>query len=806
MDPITLGVIWGALQSIAVEIGTTVHRTAYSEQAREGQDFSVAVFDPRGRMVAQGPYSPGHMGAMSFAVKNALAAHPVETLRPGDAVLLNDPLLGSGHLPDFFVTQPAFHENELVGFAVNILHHTDVGGARPGSQGVEGISDYFQEGLRIPPTKVWREYREDPGIVGIIAANTRTPDKVLGDLRAQRSALRVGELRLQELAARYGRDVLAQAMDEIIARTEANMRVAIGAFPDGVYTFEDFMDDYGPGTEPLRVAVTVTVAGDSMVIDYAGSSSQTPSGMNSYINYTRSYSYAAVKCLADPLGPMNEGALRPITVQAPEGSFLNPRPPAGGGPRAIICYRVFESVVGALARAVPERVAAAASHMANPTFGGWDRARARRFVAYELVLAGTGARATKDGCEAMSWAFNASNIPVEAQEANQPIVVERFELVRDSAGAGKFRGGCGVRRDMRFLADEGKLTNLSDRQKFAPYGLFGGRPGRLGRTVINPGLGEQVVHGKASREFAYGDVVSFQQPGAGGYGDPLERDSARVLEDVLDDYVSIEAARADYGVVITGNGTDLRIDDRATLALREGHRAAAISSSSANHASCYTHERYECQPEGSTKFPAGKRPPELYGYPTVTRPIRVLFMGWNPPRPFQGFWRLEEPDDLRNELHLALRAAEWVVANEPDGAFLNEFLERGYYFVHAVKCWTESRYPGFGRDSANRQGRREIGEPLLKACVSTHIPSELQRLSPGKVCALGELPYLGLRHLYPQLDRNARPTQGRMFGAAEAGLAWDLLYTCLPVRNRIGRRWAREYVAEHLAAWHSSPR
>ena len=806
MDPITLGVIWGALQSIAVEIGTTVHRTAYSEQAREGQDFSVAVFDPRGRMVAQGPYSPGHMGAMSFAVKNALAAHPVETLRPGDAVLLNDPLLGSGHLPDFFVTQPAFHENELVGFAVNILHHTDVGGARPGSQGVEGISDYFQEGLRIPPTKVWREYREDPGIVGIIAANTRTPDKVLGDLRAQRSALRVGELRLQELAARYGRDVLAQAMDEIIARTEANMRVAIGAFPDGVYTFEDFMDDYGPGTEPLRVAVTVTVAGDSMVIDYAGSSSQTPSGMNSYINYTRSYSYAAVKCLADPLGPMNEGALRPITVQAPEGSFLNPRPPAGGGPRAIICYRVFESVVGALARAVPERVAAAASHMANPTFGGWDRARARRFVAYELVLAGTGARATKDGCEAMSWAFNASNIPVEAQEANQPIVVERFELVRDSAGAGKFRGGCGVRRDMRFLADEGKLTNLSDRQKFAPYGLFGGRPGRLGRTVINPGLGEQVVHGKASREFAYGDVVSFQQPGAGGYGDPLERDSARVLEDVLDDYVSIEAARADYGVVITGNGTDLRIDDRATLALREGHRAAAISSSSANHASCYTHERYECQPEGSTKFPAGKRPPELYGYPTITRPIRVLFMGWNPPRPFQGFWRLEEPDDLRNELHLALRAAEWVVANEPDGAFLNEFLERGYYFVHAVKCWTESRYPGFGRDSANRQGRREIGEPLLKACVSTHIPSELQRLSPGKVCALGELPYLGLRHLYPQLDRNARPTQGRMFGAAEAGLAWDLLYTCLPVRNRIGRRWAREYVAEHLAAWHSSPR
>jgi N-methylhydantoinase B len=551
-----------------VEIGTTVHRTAYSEQAREGQDFSVAVFDAHGRMVAQGPYSPGHMGAMSAAVRNALAAHPVETLQPGDAILLNDPLLGSGHFPDFFITQPAFHDDRLIGFAVNIVHHTDVGGSRPGSQGVEGIFDYFQEGLRIPPTKVWKAYAEQEGVIGIIAANTRTPDKVLGDLRAQRSALRVGELRLIELAERHGHDTLAAAMDEIIARSEASVRAAIRGIPDGVYTFEDFLDDYGPGTDPLRVAVTVTVAGDGITIDYDGSSPQTPSGMNSYINYTRSYSYAAVKCLTDPLGPMNEGALRPVTVRAPEGSFLNPRPPAGGGPRAIICYRTFEAVLGALAPALPDRVAAAASHFANPTFGGWDRARRRRFVAYELVLSGTGARATRDGCEGMSWAFNASNIPVEAQEAAQPIVVEHFGFIPDSAGAGRFRGGAGIRRDLRFLADEGKLTNLSERQRFAPYGVFGGRPGALARTVIDPGPDEEIVHGKQSREFAYGAVISFQQSGAGGYGDPLERDPARVLEDVMDDYVSVAAARADYGVVITGDGFDLRVDEAATLALR----------------------------------------------------------------------------------------------------------------------------------------------------------------------------------------------------------------------------------------------
>jgi N-methylhydantoinase B len=294
--------------------------------------------------------------------------------------------------------------------------------------------------------------------------------------------------------------------------------------------------------------------------------------MNSYINYTRSYSYAAVKCLTDPLGPMNEGALRPVTVTAPEGSFLNPRPPAGGGPRAIICYRTFEAVLGALAPALPDRVAAAASHFANPTFGGWDRARNRRFVAYELVLSGTGGRAGRDGCEGMSWAFNASNIPIEAQEAAQPIVIERFGFIPDSAGAGRFRGGCGVRRDMRFLADEGKLTNLSERQRFAPYGVFGGKPGRLARTVINPGLGEEAVHGKQSREFAYGDVISFQQSGAGGYGDPFERDPALVLDDVLDDYVSIEAARAEYGVVFAGAGADLRVDEHATTALRGGRR------------------------------------------------------------------------------------------------------------------------------------------------------------------------------------------------------------------------------------------
>jgi N-methylhydantoinase B len=531
-DPITLGVVWGALQSICVEIGSTVQRTAYSIQAREGQDFSVAVFDATGRMSAQGPYSPGHMGAMHFAIRNFLAAFSAETLRPGDTLLLNDPQLGSGHFPDFLVTQPCFWRGELVGFGVNLVHHTDVGGARPGSQAVEGIFDWHQEGLRIPPVKIVEEGRENAAALAIIGANSRVPRNVLGDLRSQRASLRVGEQRVGELYDRFGRETVDACVEAMLDETEARVRERIAAMPDGAHPFEDFMDDCGTGTGPLRVAVTVTIAGDRIVVDFDGTDPQTPSGLNSYFNYTRSYVYAALKCLTDPYGPMNAGALRPIEIAAPEGCFLNPRPPAGGGPRAAICTRVFEVILGALAPALPDAVTAANSHFCNATFGAWDPVRRRRFVGYELIHGGTGARATRDGCEAMSSPYNAANIPVEAVEAATPVIVERFELIPDSAGRGRYRGGLGVRRDVRILGEDIRFTNLSERHRFRPFGVGGGEPGRLGRTVINPGTpGEREIGGKASVDLAYGDVVSFQLAGAGGVGDPAERDPALIAED-----------------------------------------------------------------------------------------------------------------------------------------------------------------------------------------------------------------------------------------------------------------------------------
>ena len=531
--PITLGVVWGALQSICVEIGSTVQRTAYSIQAREGQDFSVAVFDAQGRMSAQGPYSPGHLGAMNFAVRNFLRAFPVPTLRPGDTLLLNDPQLGSGHFPDFLVMQPCFWRGELVAFGVNLVHHTDVGGSRPGSQAVEGVFDWHQEGLRIPPVKIVEEGRENAAALAIIGANSRVPRNVLGDLRSQRASLHVGERRIRELYDRFGHETVEACVEAMLDHTEAGVRERIAAMPDGEHRFEDFMDDRGTGTDPLRIAVAVRVAGDGIAVDFAGTDPQSESGLNSYFNYTRSYVYAAIKCLTDPDGPMNAGALRPVEISAPEGCFLNPRPPAGGGPRAAICTRIFDVVLGALAPALPEAVTAANSHFCNATFGAWDPVRRRRFVGYELIHGGTGARAGRDGCEAMSSPYNAANIPVEAVEASTPVIVERFEFIPDTGGRGRHRGGLGVRRDVRILGESIRFTNLSERHRFRPFGVMGGEPGQLGRTVVNPGTpGEREIGGKASVDLEYGDVVSFQLAGAGGYGDPAERDPRLVTEDL----------------------------------------------------------------------------------------------------------------------------------------------------------------------------------------------------------------------------------------------------------------------------------
>src|SRR5437867_2463355 len=442
VDAITKGVVWAALQSIAEEAGTALRRTAYSQAVREGRDFSAALFDVRGRMIAQGDFSPGHLGSMPSLVGHVLREYPPDSLQPGDAIVLNDLYMGSGHLPDFFLTTPVFHRDRLVGFVVNCAHQVDVGGAAAGSQAVEGISEFYQEGIRILPTRLWRGGEVNREVMRLITGNVRVPEIVEGDLKAMRNSGRVGEVRLAELFGRYGTETVLAAWDEILAHSEREMRAAMQ-------------------------------------------------------------------------------------------------------------QRIVDVILQALAQAIPARVIAASSHWANPIFEGFDPRRGRRFVYYDIIVGGMGARPHKDGAEAVCGSFNLENIPVEVNESNYPILNERLELIPDSAGARQFRRSCGLRKDIRFLGDRGSVSNLSDRHRFPPPGLFGGRPGALGRTLLNPGTErEQDLHPKAIYPLAHADLVSLRVSGSGGYGDPRARDPELVARDVALGYVSVDQAREGYGVVI----------------------------------------------------------------------------------------------------------------------------------------------------------------------------------------------------------------------------------------------------------------
>lgn len=568
IDPITLAVVWNSMIATCEEMGFVLRRTAYSEAVREAQDMSTALFDREGRLVAQGVYTPGHLGAMRFALWHALRAYPAETLSAGDGILLNDIAMGAGHLPDIFSFYPVFRDDRLVAFTGTSAHHIDVGGAAPGSQAVEGVVDTYQEGLRIIPVKHFQSERPVEQVFRFIEANVRVPVKVIGDLKAQMNANRIGGLRLVALIDKYGMETFSRCMEEMIQRSEAAMRASISRIPDGVYSFEDYLDDVGRNTDPIKVKVAVRIDRDEATVDFTGSSPQTESGINSYMNFTYAYALYSLRCLTDPTIPQNEGCFRPVRVVAPEGSFFNPRHPAPGGGRAIIANRIVDCIMGAMSKALPHHAITASSHFSNSTVGGMDPRTARPFVYYDLLMGGFGARPTKDGIDGIASGFNTGNIPVEVYEINYPVLIERQEYILDSAGAGKYRGGTGIRKDVRFLTEKVRLTNLSDRQKYSPFGLFGGSPGALGATILNPGPNETQLHSKGVYQLVLGDVVSFRVSGAGGWGDPFEREPQAVLGDVRDGFVSVGQAREIYGVAVDSSGRMVLEQETARLRTR----------------------------------------------------------------------------------------------------------------------------------------------------------------------------------------------------------------------------------------------
>jgi N-methylhydantoinase B len=535
VDPISLEVFKNMFISVSEEMGVALQRTAYSPNIKERRDFSCAIFDPQGQMVAQAAHQPVHLGAMPASVQAALETFP-EALRPGDMVILNDPYLGGTHLPDITLVAPVYAEippspftnggarginQQLMGFVSNRGHHADVGGMTPGSLPLS--TELYQEGLILPPIKLARGGRLNQEVIHLICRNSRTPEERKGDLAAQIASIRVGERRLQEVAQRYSVDETLEHMAALLDYSERVTRQAIQRIPNGVYQVLDYMDDDGLTEEPVPIAVIVTVSDDEMTMDFTGTSPQRPGCINAPQAVTVSACLYVVRCLVGEAAPANQGCLRPVRIITPRGTLVNPEPQRGvAGGNVETSQRITDVLLTALAQALPELIPAASQGtMNNLLIGGHDLERNKPFVYYETIGGGMGARPTKDGISGIhTHMTNTMNTPVEALEFAFPLRLKRYALRKGSGGQGKHKGGDGLVRDVEFLAPA-RVTVLSERRKFAPPGFHGGHHGQPGENVLLRGGYEEVhLAGKETLDVGPGDVLSVRTPGGGGWGKP----------------------------------------------------------------------------------------------------------------------------------------------------------------------------------------------------------------------------------------------------------------------------------------------
>jgi len=516
-SPVEFEVFKNLFLSIAEEMGVTLCRTGFSPNIKERLDYSCAVYDGDGETIAQGDHMPVHLGAMPLSVRAAIDAGPMEA---GDIVMLNDPFHGGTHLPDITLVSPVFlgRERKPTFFVANRAHHSDVGGMSPGSMPV--AREIYQEGLILPPVKLATRGRINPDVRAILLANVRTPDERDGDLAAQIASNRVGEARLRDTVARYGRRRTldyAAALQDYTARV---LRAAIRQIPDGTYTFEDEMDDDGFGSGGIWIRAAVTITGDHATIDFTGSDRQVAGPVNANYAMTLSACLYAFRCLVGDDVLYNAGVSRPLTVIAPEGSIVNAqRPAAVAGGNVETSQRVTDVVLGALGRALPERVPAASQGtMNNVTLGGLDPRTGRRFAYYETLGGGMGARLGLDGLSGVhTHMSNTRNTPVEAIEHYLPVRIRQYAIRQGSGGAGASRGGDGLVREYEMLTDT-SVTVISERRRGRPYGAAGGEAGQSGvNTLIRDGV-SQTLPGKVELQLKAGDRLRIETPGGGGYG------------------------------------------------------------------------------------------------------------------------------------------------------------------------------------------------------------------------------------------------------------------------------------------------
>src|SRR5215510_13030346 len=545
IDRITLEVIGAALLTVAEEMGAALIRASYSTNIKERRDCSTAIFDARGRVIAQAEHIPMHLGSLLGTVEEILRRYPIQELAPGDMFIVNDPYSGGGtHLPDINLVAPVFAGDEPFGFVANIAHHADRTGER--------IRNIWDEGLRIPPIRLIERGRLREDVMELLLANFALPDERRGDFRAQLAVNRLGERRLGELIARWGLPTVRAACDELLAYGERKIRAAIAGVKDGTYRFADAMDDDGVTDEPIPIVLSLTVEDDTMHLDFTGSGPESRGDLNVVRSALLATVYYAVKAVLDPFIPANGGFYRAITVEAPEGTIVNARPPAPVGWRTQTCQRIADAIFGALAQALPDRVPAAGNGAnAAMVFSGVDPSRGGYYVYLETIGGGAGGTARADGQDGVQVHItNTSNLPVECLEMEYPLLVDEYSLVEQSGGAGRWRGGMGIRRVIEVLGHEASFLGSLDRARIAPGGVGG--------IVLNPKQPDE--RALPSKVWGYrlvpGDRVSMVTPGSGGWGPPEARPVEQVLADVEDGIICAERAGAEYPQAASSLGRD----------------------------------------------------------------------------------------------------------------------------------------------------------------------------------------------------------------------------------------------------------